>query len=88
MHAHLGLALLRKPYVRRTNPAEGSALASLTILAEEAAVPLGERGASVNDLTDAIAFLARLKGEKQPVLCSSIPYLEARLAAAPSSPAA
>ena len=88
MQAHIGLALLRKPYVRRANPAEGSALASLTILAEEVAARLGEVGASVDDLTDSIAFLTRLKGEQQPELCLSIPYLEARLAAHPPPPAA
>ena len=87
IHAQLGLALLRKPYVWRSGPVEGSTLASLTILAEDVADPLGEPGASVNDLSDSISFLTRLEGEKQPELCSSIPYLEARLAAA-SSPSA
>ena len=88
VHAHAGLGLLREPYVRRANPAEGSALASLAILAEEVAVPLGEHGASADDLVDSIAFLSRLEGEEQPELCSSILYLEARLAAAQSQPAA
>jgi hypothetical protein len=80
VQAHIGLDLLGKPYVRRGNPPEASALASLTILAEEVAAKLEERGASVNDLSDSIAFLNRLTGERQPDLCSFIPFLEARLA--------
>ena len=83
-HAHAGLSLLRKPYVQRMNPAEGSALASLTILAESVANSLGGNGATVDDLSDAIAFLTPLQGDKQPELCLSIPFLKTRLAAASS----
>ena len=88
IHAQVGLALLRKPYVRRSGPVEGTTLVSLTILAEDVATPLSEPGASLDDLSDSISFLTRLAGEKQPKLCSSIPYLEYRLAAASSPPAA
>jgi hypothetical protein len=78
--ARIGLALLGEPYVRRSNPPEASALASLTILAEEAATKLEEPGASVRDLSDAIAILNGLVGPTSPALCSFIPFLEARLA--------
>lgn len=77
-HARHGLALLRQPYVRRGNPAEGSALVSLTLLAEEAGRSLGEQGMTQDDLADSILFLKRLEGENQPDLCSYLPYLEAR----------
>lgn len=84
IHAHVGLALLRKPYVQRMNPVEGSALASLTILAESVADSLGKNGAAIDDLSDAIAFLTRLQGDKQTELCLSIPFLKTRLAATSS----
>lgn len=77
-HALNGLALLRKPYVRRCNPAEGSALVSLTILAEQAGRSLGQCGATQVDLADSILFLKRLEGEGLPELCSYLPYLKAR----------
>jgi hypothetical protein len=82
--AHIGLDLLRAPYVHRRNPAEGSALASLTIVAEQAAVGLEASGASAEDLLDSIAILNGLKGERQPELCSFIPFLETRLALSPT----
>ncbi|MDO8932278.1 MAG: hypothetical protein Q7U97_07795 [Rhodocyclaceae bacterium] len=81
MQAHAGLALLNKPYVRRGNPVEGSSLASLTILADQVAVELHVQGASAVDLADSIAFLNQLKGDKEPELCSFLPFLENRLAA-------
>ena len=55
--ARIGLSLLRAPYVNRRNAAEGSALASLTIVAEQAAAELGATGAPVEYLADAIAIL-------------------------------
>ena len=85
IQAQIGLCLLREPYVRRRNAPEASALASLTILAEEVGVKLGVQGASVADLTEAIAILRGLTGERQPDLCSYIPFLETRLAASPKS---
>lgn len=83
--AQIGLGFLSASYVRRGNASEGSALASLTILAEEVAAKLEEPGASVGDLTDAIAILNGLTGEPRPDLCSFVPFLEARLAALPKS---
>jgi hypothetical protein len=80
--AHIGLGLLRAPYVHRRNPAEGSALASLTIVAEQA---VEASGASAEDLLDSIAILNGLKGERQPELCSFIPFLETRLALSPAA---
>ena len=86
--ARIGLEILSKAYVQRNNPPEASALISLTLLAEESAVPLQEQGASTVDLIDSIATLKRLSGKSQPDLCLSLPFLEARLAAASSPPAA
>lgn len=83
MHAQNGLGILSKPYVRRQNPPEGSALASLTILAEEIAPHVESNGAATSDLTDSIQFLKQVKGEPLPELCAYIPFLEARLAASP-----
>lgn len=80
--ARIGLELLSKPYVQRNSPAEVSALISLTVLAEESAMPLHEQGASTVDLIDSINALKRLSGEDQPDVCLWLPFLEARLAAA------
>lgn len=79
--AHMGLSILSKPYVRRNNPPEGSALASLTFLAEDIASQVEGQGASPNDLTDSLGFLKQLTGNPLPELCAFIPFLEARLAA-------
>jgi len=84
--AHKGLELLRAPYVRRGNATEGSALISLTILAEQAATELRVPGASTNDLVDAIALLNSLKGEGQPDSCLFIPFLKTRLESLPPAP--
>ena len=80
----IGLRLLRAPYVNRRSAAEASVLASLTIVAEQAAVELGATGAPVKDLADAVAILNRLKGDRVPELCSFIPFLESRRASAPT----
>lgn len=79
--ARSGLRVLRNPYVRRGNPPEGLALASLTILAEQISSHVEATGATVDDLADSIAFLKQLTDDPQPDLCSSIAFLEARLAA-------
>ena len=79
--AQSGLRVLRNPYVRRGNPPEGLALASLTILAEQISSHVEATGATVDDLADSIAFLKQLTDDPQPDLCSSIAFLEARLAA-------
>ncbi|TLD47393.1 MAG: hypothetical protein FAZ92_00324 [Accumulibacter sp.] len=86
--ARSGLAVLRKPYVRRRNPMEGLALASLTILAEEISSQLQASGATADDLADAIAYLKQLSDDPQPDLCSSITFLETRRAAASRQPSA
>lgn len=83
--ARIGLTMLGKPYVRRAHPAEASALVSLTLLAEEAAIELHEQGASVTDLLDSIATIKLLSGGDGTELKSSLPFLEARLAAASSA---
>ena len=77
--ARRGLAVLAEPYVQRTNPAEASALASLTLMVEELAAQLGEPGASERDLSDSIRALKNIDGEPRPELCLSIPFLEQRL---------
>ena len=79
--AQSGLAVLRKPYVRRGNPMEGLALASLTILAEETSLHLQASGATADDLADSIAYLKQLSDDPQPDLCTSITFLETRRAA-------
>jgi hypothetical protein len=85
--AREGLVCLGETYVRRGNPPEASALVSLTVIAEEVAVQLKEVGASTTDLADSILFLKRIDSEPRPELCSSIPFLEERLAIALSRPA-
>lgn len=52
-----GLAMLRSPYVARQRAPEGSALASLTVLAEEVREKSNSTGARQQDLADSIAFL-------------------------------
>lgn len=76
-----GLDVLRKPYVLRQSPPEGSALVFLTILAEDISSPVGVTGATAIDLADSIAFLKQVAGDPLPEVCSYIPFLEARLAA-------
>jgi len=85
--ARIRLAMLSKPYVRRSNPSEASALVSLTVLAEESAVQLLEQGAAVTDLLDAIATIKRVDGYGESHLQSSLSFLEARFAATASPPA-
>jgi hypothetical protein len=82
------LPSLSKNYFQRSNAPEASALVSLTLLAEESAIQSHEQGASTTDLIDSITMLKRLSGKNQHGLCSSLPFLEARLAAASSTPAA
>lgn len=78
--AHNGLSILRQPYVRRSNPPEGSALASLTILAEQVAWQVKGQGAKQEDIQDSVAFLKRANfGNPPPELCTFIPFLESRL---------
>ena len=76
-----GLALLRSPYVVRYRAPEGSALASLTVLAEEVRERSSSPGASHQDLADAIAFLklAQKHANTNLALSEWIPYLEKRL---------
>jgi hypothetical protein len=86
--AHVGLEILRGSYVRRTNPPEGAALASLTILAEEVASQLEKPGASAQDIADSLRFLRGIDASPRPELCLYIPFLEKRLATSPDQPAA
>jgi hypothetical protein len=80
--AQQGLALLHPSYVNRQSPPVASALASLTILAEQSA-PAPGSGASRGDLADSLAFLRSITGTPEPELCQWIPFLEARLLAQP-----
>lgn len=76
-----GLAILRKPYVQRSNPPEGANLAALTALAEKIAWKLNVPGAAQQDLKDALAYLITVNtGNPPPELCAYIPFLKSRLA--------
>ena len=65
-----GLSVLRKPYVLRRNPPEGSALVFLTILAEDISSHVEATGATAIDLADSIAFLKQVTGDPLPEVCS------------------
>ena len=78
--AQEGLSILRHRSVHRQSPAAASALASLTVMAEESASP-GQGGAAVEDIVDSLRFLRSLTGSPEPELCQWIPFLEARLLA-------
>ena len=78
--AQTGLALLRRPYVRRMRPVEGSALASLTVLAEEVRESSSDSGANQQDLADAIAIIRRTALRGGNGLSEWLPQLEKRLA--------
>ena len=86
--ARIGLAMLSKPYVRRTNPPEASVLVSLTVLAEESSIQLCEQGASVTDLLDAIGTIKRIGEDGDSHWQASLLFLEARLVATSSAPSA
>jgi hypothetical protein len=74
--ARRALAILAQPHIIRTHPAEGSLLASTTILVEGLAAELNQPGASADDLADSLAFL-RAFGNKS-YLAAWVPYLERR----------
>jgi hypothetical protein len=83
MTAKDGLSGLRQPYVNRSSPPEGAALASLTIILERLSEKANADGAEVTDLEDSLSFLKRLpshEGIQADDLRSWIPYLEAKLA--------
>jgi hypothetical protein len=75
-----GLALLRRPYVRRQWAAEGSALASLTVLAEEVREKSNGTGPTQEDLADTIDILKRFNTEQTAGLTVWLPHLERRYA--------
>ena len=79
--AEAGLAVLRLPYVIRQRAPEGSALASLTVLAEEVREKANSSGASHQDLADSIAFLKLAASHTKMNLALSawLPHLEKRL---------
>lgn len=80
--AQEGLSILRRTYVQRSNPPEGSAHASLTALAESIAWELDVPGVTEEDLSTALAFLKAVNAEGPPTeLGEYIPFLEARLEA-------
>lgn len=77
-NAQVGLAILRGRHVVRMTPATGSAIAGLTIVAEECA-PAGATGTTLEDLADTLAFLRKCEGGPDPGWCDYIPFLEHRL---------
>nr|WP_315468494.1 hypothetical protein [uncultured Undibacterium sp.] len=78
--AQNGLAILRHTYVEHSNPSEGSAHASLTVLAESIAWDLDVPGVTALDLSTALVFLKAIHTENQPSgLSEYIPFLESRL---------
>jgi hypothetical protein len=48
------LDILGQPHVIRTNPAEAAVLASATVLVEQLALELNQRGAEAKDICDAL----------------------------------
>ena len=76
--AREGLTLLRAPHVLRGHPAEGAALATLTVLVESAAHSRGVAGADPRDIRDSVEFLKRLP-DGSTELREWLPYLEERL---------
>jgi hypothetical protein len=80
--ARAGLDLLGRRHVCREHPPEAAALVSLTVLAEEIGAELDEAGASLTDLADSVRLLKAMNSEPVPDLCSSIPFVEERLAVA------
>jgi hypothetical protein len=83
--ARLGLQFLGKAYVRRTNPVEGSALASLTLMAEELGLEVNDLGASTRDLADSIAFLKLLDGNNRGQTPINLPPVSIQKLIAPVS---
>jgi hypothetical protein len=77
--AREALDLLRAPHVMRNHPAEGAALANLTVLVEEVAHSRGIAGADERDVRDTIEFLKQLPQGSVEELQSWVPYLESRL---------
>ena len=73
-----GLEALRGPRVARQAPHAASALAALTLIAEESCLE-HEPGASLEDIADSLQFLRSIEGDPQPELCDGIPFLERRL---------
>ena len=73
-----GLEALRGPRVARHAPHAASALAALTLIAEESRLE-HEPGASLEDIADSLRFLRSIEGNPQPELCHGIPFLERRL---------
>ena len=81
-----GLKILSSPIVKRQNPAEGSALACLTILVEELSSELQQPGASMFDLMDTLKLIKNLTAESSWDLQNMkawVPYLEAKTGNAP-----
>ena len=76
-----GLAILRAPYVLRQRAVEGSALLSLTVLAEDMRENSSGTGAGLEDLTDSISLLklATSHANTNLALSSWLPQLEQRL---------
>ena len=85
--ANDGLKILSSPVVKRQNPAEGSALACLTILVEELSSELQQPGASMYDLMDTLKLIKNLPAESSgdiQKIKTWVPYLEAKTGNAPS----
>lgn len=79
--AREGLAILSRPFVRRLNAAEGSALACLTTLSVELASELGLPGPTMRDVKDSLEFINQLSGNTSAevqVKKALLSYLEAK----------
>jgi len=78
--AREGLSILSYPFVKRLNPAEGSALTCLTTLVEEITTELKQPGASLSDLKDSLEFIKQLPAKSSTEahhMKAWVPYLEA-----------
>lgn len=69
--AQKGLSFLRHTYVQRNDPSEGTAHATLTVLAESLARELNAPGVSEQDLTDALTLLGGSTQKTRHQRCAS-----------------
>ena len=81
MVAREGLSILSHPFVKRLNPAEGSALACLTTLVEQITSEQKQPGASLSDLKDSLEFIKQLPVKSSTEIQNMkawVPYLESK----------
>ena len=75
--AREALAILSHPHVIRSNPAECSVLSCATVLVEELASELNEKGADLRDAVDALRAIQAMGPGAE--LSGWVPYLEQRV---------